>query len=227
MAHPSRSRGRPKTRARDRLIRLAARPPSWARGCQAEVGWSRLARPSLPTWIEPDGGRRLVEPTVAKAAPDPQALACSGWLVRPGPASHPPDQAPAAPVWRRFGAGRPGSAVTSAELAWGCRTLQAAGQAALRLVWATAPWHGSHPVRAWIRAHPAQVKRTARGVRSVAGWLPIQSPWLNASEATGAHGTRRVSEADGLLTIDQLADRVCSASGRPHEPHLGIPQKAA
>ena len=50
---------------------------------------------------------------------------------------------------------------------------------------------------------------------------------LNAIEATWVHGKRRVLEADGLLTIHQLADCVSDAYGCPHEPHLTIPEKAA
>ena len=57
--------------------------------------------------------------------------------------------------------------------------------------------------------------------------LPVKSPWLNAIEATWVHRKRRVLEADRLLTIDELADRVSDAYGCTHEPHLAIPEKAA
>jgi hypothetical protein len=40
-------------------------------------------------------------------------------------------------------------------------------------------------------------------------------------------GFRRVLEADGLLTGNQLADRVCDAYRCPHEPHLVMPEKVA
>jgi hypothetical protein len=64
-------------------------------------------------------------------------------------------------------------------------------------------------------------------VRIVACYLPSKSPWLNAIEAKWVHGKRRVSEADRLLTIGELADRVCDAYACPHEPHLTIPEKVA
>jgi len=65
------------------------------------------------------------------------------------------------------------------------------------------------------------------GVRVIACYLPIKSPWLNAIEATWAHGKRRVVEADRLLTIHELADRVADAYDCPHEPHLVMPKKVA
>jgi hypothetical protein len=82
-------------------------------------------------------------------------------------------------------------------------------------------------VRDWIRDPNRQVKQRGLGVRIIAGDRPSKSPWLNAIEATWAHGKRRVVEADGLLTIQDLADRVSDAYGCPQEPHLGMPNKVA
>jgi hypothetical protein len=67
---------RPKQRRRDRLIGWAATHPTWALGFQDETWWSRLARPALHAWAEPDQPLRLVEQTVATNDPDPKALAC-------------------------------------------------------------------------------------------------------------------------------------------------------
>jgi transposase len=212
-----------KQRARDRLLRLAATHPTWVVGFQDEVWWSRLARPSLRTWIEEDDRLRLIEQTVAKDDPDPKALACYGLLLR----ADPTDAAATDQMWLRFVDGRPVSAVTIDYLAWCCRKLQAQGKEALLLIWDNAPWHVSQQVRAWIRSHNRQVKRQGRGVRIIAGYLPSKSPWLNAIEATWVHGKRRVVEADGLLTATELADRVCDAYGCPHEPHLVMPKKVA
>ena len=75
MDHQPQSRVRTKKSARDRLIRLAARHPTWALGFQDEVWWSRLARPKLHAWVEADDRLRLVEQAVAKDDPDPKALA--------------------------------------------------------------------------------------------------------------------------------------------------------
>jgi DDE superfamily endonuclease len=221
--HESRPRVRPEKSARDRLIRLAASHPTWALGFQDEVWWSRLARPSLQTWIEEDDRLRLVEQAVAKDDPDPKALACYGLLLR----ADPTDDAATDELWLRFVDGRPVSPVTIDYLDWCCRKLHAAGKAALLLIWDNAAWHGSHQVRTWIRDHNRRVKRLGRGVRILACYLPSKSPWLNAIEATWVHGKRRVIEADGLLTADQLATRVCDAYGCPHEPHLVMPKKVA
>ena len=223
MDHESRPRVRPKKSCRDRLIRLAASHPTWALGFQDEVWWSRLARPGLRTWVEEDDRLRLVEQAVAKDDPDPKALACYGLLLR----ADPTNAGATDELWLRFVDGRPVSPVTIDYLAWCCRKLHAAGKEALLLIWDNAAWHVSHQVRAWLRDHNRQVKRQGRGVRIVAGYLPSKSPWLDAIEATWAHGKRRVVEADGLLTADQLATRVCDAYGCPHEPHLAIPEKAA
>ena len=223
MDHQPRPRVRTKKSARDRLIRLAATHPTWALGFQDEVWWSRLARPSLRTWIEEDDRLRLVEQAVAKDDPDPKALACYGLLLRRDRTDpHATDQ-----MWLRFVDGRPISPVTVDYLAWCCRKLHAAGKEALILIWDNAAWHVSHQVRAWIRDHNRQVKQHGRGVRIIACYLPSKSPWLNAIEATWVHGKRRVLEADGLLTGNQLADRVCDADRCPHEPHLVMPEKVA
>jgi hypothetical protein len=186
---------RAKQSARDRLIRLAATHPAWALGFQDEVWWSRLARPGLHAWAEGGDGVRLVEQAVAKDDPDPKALACYGLLLRADPS----EQDAADRMWLRFVDGRPVSAITAAYLDWCCRKLQAAGKEALLLIWDNAPWHVSQQVRAWIRDHNRRVKRDGAGVRIIACYLPIKSPWLNAIEATWAHGKRRVLEADGLL----------------------------
>ncbi len=182
------------------MIRLAASHPTWALGFQDEVWWSRLARPSLQVRTEEDDLLLRADPTATDAA----------------------DQ-----MWLRFVDGRPVSAVTIASLDWCCRKLQADGMEALLLIWDNAPWHVSHLVRDWIRDHNRQVKQQGQGVRIIADYLPVKSPWLNAIEATWVHGKRRVVEADGLLSINELADRDCAAYGCPHEPHLAIPDTAA
>jgi transposase len=221
--HQPRPRVRTKKSARDRLIRLAASHPTWALGFQDEVWWSRLARPSLQAWTEEDDLLRLVEQAVAKDDPDPKALACYGLLLR----ADPTDEQAVDQMWLRFVDGRPVSPVTIDYLDWCCHKLQADGMEALLLIWDNAPWHVSHLVRDWIRDHNRQVKQQGQGVRIIADSLPVKSPWLNAIEATWVHGKRRVHEADGLLTINELADRVCDAYGCPHEPHLTIPEKVA
>jgi transposase len=221
--HQPGSAVRPKKSSRDRLIRLAASHPTWVLGFQDEVWWSRLALPALSSWAEADQPLRLVERAVAKDDPDPKALACYGLLVRSAhPAGGWQEQ-----TWLRFVAGRPVSAITTEYLGWCCTKLAAAGKDALLLIWDNAPWHVSRAVRAWIRAHNQQVKRTGRGVRIIPGYLPIKSPWLNPIEPKWAHGKRRVVEPARLLTADELLDRVCAAFDCAPEPHLAIHQNVA
>ena len=171
---------------------------------------------------EPDRPLRLVEQTVAQDDPDPKALACYGLLVRWAEPDGWHEEA-----WLRFVDGRPVSALTTQYLAWCCAKLQAHGKTALLLVWDNAPWHVSQQVRAWIRQHNREVKRTGRGVRIVTCYLPIKSPWLNPIEPKWAHGKRRVAEPARLLPAAELIERVCAAFGCDHEPHLAISQDAA
>jgi transposase len=182
------------------------------------VWWSRLAHPALHAWAPPDRPLRLVEQTVAKADPDPKALACYGLLVRWW--TDGPDAPPHEAAWLRFVDGRPVSAVTTPFLAWCCEQLAATGKTALLLVWDNASWHLSKEVRQWIGAHNRRVKGTGRGVRLVPCPLPIKSPWLNPIEPKWVHGKRKVVEPTRLLTARELAQRVCAAFQCPYEPHL-------
>jgi transposase len=223
MDHQPRPPVRPKKSSRDRLIRLAASHPTWVLGFQDEVWWSRLALPTLSSWAEVDQPLRLVERAVATDDPDPKALACYGLLLR----SAEPGGGWQEKAWLRFVDGRPVSAITIEYLAWCCAKLAAAGKQALLLVWDNAPWHVSRAVRAWIRAHNQQVKSTGRGVRILACYLPIKSPWLNPIEPKWAHGKRRVVEPTRRLAAAELIDRVCATFGCAHEPHLTIHQDVA
>lgn len=168
---------------------------------------------------------RLVEQTVAKEDPDPKALACSGLLLRWAQADA--EAGWHEEAWLRFVDGRPVSAVTIEFLAWCCEKLAAAGKEALLLVWDNASWHLSRAVRRWIRDHNRQVKQSGRGVRILACYLPIKSPWLNPIEPKWIHGQRRVVEPARLLSAHELIERVCAAFDCPHEPHLAIPEQVA
>lgn len=181
--------------------------------------WSRLAHPALHTWAEADQGLRLVEQTVAKDDPDPKAQACYGLLVR----WWDPDAPGHEEMWLRFVDRRPVSGVTTVFLSGCCDKLVAAGKEALLLVWDNASWHVSKEVRAWIRAHNREVKRTGTGVRIVNCYLPVKSPWLNPIEPKWVHGKRRVVEADGLLTAAALRARVCAAFDCPEDEPLCLP----
>ena len=223
MDHQPRPGVRPKKGARDRLIRLAASHPTWAVGFQDEVWWSRLARPTLRTWIAEDERLRLVEQAVAPDDPDPKALACYGLLVR----SAAPAGGWGERVWLRFVDGRPVSSITTQFLTWCCDRLRADGKTALLLIWDNASWHSSAAVRTWIRAHNRRAKQIGTGVRIVNCPLPSKSPWLNPIEPMWLHGKRRVVEPARLLSRAELIDRICDAFDCPHEPHLTIPHELA
>jgi hypothetical protein len=195
---------RAKKKSRDRLIRLAATHPDWVLGYQDETWWSRLALPAMHAWA-PDGGPlRLVEQVVPKGDSDPKALSCYGLL-----------RADTGRMLLRFVTGRPVSQVTEDYLAWVCERLAAGGKTALLLVWDNAAWHVSNRVRGWIKAHNRAAKETG-GVRVVACFLPVKSPWLNPIEPKWAHGKKAVVEPDRLLTAAEVRARVCDYYGCAH-----------
>jgi DDE superfamily endonuclease len=202
------------------VIQRAMAQPTWALGFGDEVWWSRLAQPNPQAWTEADAKYKLQELTLPTNDPDPKALACYGLLVRPEPQQ--PDQ-----MWLRFVTGRPVRAVTIDCLAWCSAQLAAQGFTALLLIWDHASWHRSQAVRPWIRQHHQQVKRGATGVRIVVCHLPRKSPWLNPIEPQWVHGKRAVSEADRLLSADELAMRVYAYYGCEREAHLLMPKKVA
>lgn len=156
---------------------------------------------------------RLLQVEADKADPDPKALACYG-LLRDDTGG----------MLLRFVAGRPVSQVTEDFLAWVCERLHAEGKKALLLVWDNASWHVSKRVRAWIKAHNRRAKRDG-GVRIVACYLPVKSPWLNAIEPKWVHGKKAIVEPDRKLTAQEVEDRVHLYYGCEHvEP---LKQKVA
>ncbi len=210
---------RKKTR-RDSLIRLVLAHPTWALGFLDEVWWSRLAQPDQHRWVDVDDRTRLQELERRKEDADPKALACYGVLLRRRRQSA--DQ-----MLLRFVDGRPGSWVTIDFLTACCQELTAQSVPALVLIWDNASWHKSQMVRAWMRSHNQTVKQTGKGVRILPCLLPSKSPWLNPIEPKWVHGKRNVSEADRILSADELEARVCAYYGAPRSPHLVMPKKVA
>lgn len=182
------------------MIRLAQSHPDWVLGYQDETWWSRLAQPTLHTWTA-DEPLRLIELAAEKTDPDPKALACYGLLREDTGA-----------MLLRFVEGRPVSQVTEEFLAWVCQRLGREGKQALLLIWDNASWHVSQRVRAWIKAHNRQAKQTG-GVRILACYLPIKSPWLNAIEPKWAHGKKAIAEPERKLTAGETRERVCDYYG--------------
>ena len=173
-------------------------------GYQDETWWSRLARPAVHAWTADGQPLRLVEQSVPKADPGPKALSCYGLL-----------RADSGRMMVRFVSGRPVSQVTEDYLAWVCERLKAEGKTALLLVWDNAAWHVSKRVRAWIRAYNRDAKRKG-GVRIVACFLPIKSPWLNPIEPKWAHGKKAIVEPERLLAAHEVQTRVCDYYGCEH-----------
>jgi hypothetical protein len=202
--HQPRPGVRAEKKARDRLIRLAGSHPEWVLGYQDETWWSRLAHPAMHAWTTAGRPLRLVEQAVPKANADPKALSCYGLL-----------RADTGRMMVRFVAGRPVSQVTEDYLAWVCERLGAEGKKALLLVWDNAAWHVSKRVRAWIRTHNRTAKAEG-GVRIVACFLPVKSPWLNPIEPKWAHGKKAVVEPDRLLAANEVRTRVCDYYGCEH-----------
>lgn len=66
-----------------------------------------------------------------------------------------------------------------------------------------------------------------KGVRILPFYLPTQSPWLNPIEPKWVHGKRNVVEGNGLLTANQLIERVSAYYRSPLEPRLVIPEQVA
>ena len=130
-------------------------------------------------------------------------------------------------MFLRFVNGRPVSAVTIDFLKVCCQELEAQAVPVLVLIWDNASWQKSQIVRRWMRSHNQTVKQTGKGVRILPCLLPSTSPWLNPIEAKWVHGKRNVSEADHILSADELEARVCAYYGSPREPHLVMPKKVA
>jgi hypothetical protein len=194
--------------------------PTWALGFGDAGWWSRLAQPHQHAWTEAEAKEKLQALTLPTDAPAPQALACYGLLVRPGPLQA--DQ-----MGLRFVVGRPVSAVTIALLAWCSARLAAQGCTALLLIWDHASWPRRHAGRHWRRQHHRQGQQGAVGVRVVVCQVPRKSPWLNPIEPQWVHGKRAVSEADQRRSADELAMRVYASYGCEQEAHLVMPKKVA
>jgi len=50
---------------------------------------------------------------------------------------------------------------------------------------------------------------------------------LNPIEPRWVHAKKAVVEPDGLLSVQQLAERICAHFGCSYEPHLAIVEKVS
>jgi len=192
-------------------------------GFQDETWWSRFAQPNLSSWGAEHHPLRLVEQVKQKEDPDPKALACYGLLLR----WQETEELAIEKMLLRFVDGRPVSAITIQFLEWACQQIEALEKSVLAMIWDNARWHTSKAVRAWIREHNRGVKRSGKGVRILACFLPVKSPWLNPIEPKWTHGKRRIVEPEGALSKQALADRICATFDCPHDEHLFIPENVS
>ena len=166
-------------------------------GFADEVWFSRLVQPAPHAWTAGEALRLGLHPA-ERTDPDPKALACYGlWL----PARE--------RMLLRFVDGRPVSRVTCAFLAWVAEQLAAEGVRVLTLIRDNASWHISREVRAWVRMHNREVKRTGHGCRLLVCRLPGRSPWLNPIEPKWMHGKRAIVGPERKLTSAELKQRLC------------------
>jgi len=187
---------------------LAAAHPGWVLGYQDECWWSRLALPAMRARTAEGDRLRLAEGAVPAGDTDPKALSCYGLL-----------RSDTGRMMLRFVAGRPVSQVTEDYLAWVCERLKAEGKTALLLVWDNAAWHVSKRVRSWIRTHNRKA-RAEGGVRVVACFLPVKSPWLNPIEPKWVHGKRAIVEPEQVLSAAEVETRACQYYGCSRYEHL-------
>ncbi len=64
-------------------------------------------------------------------------------------------------------------------------------------------------MRAWVKEHNRQVKKTGQGVRFLVHRLPSKSPWLNNIEPKWVHGKRAIVEPDRKLKASEMKQRIC------------------
>ena len=189
---------------------MAGTQPDWAVGFEDEVWFSRLAQPSLHAWTTGKNDKnkplRLCVKQPDRHDKTAKALACYGLFVPEQIGS--PEQ-----MLLRFVAGRPLSAVTCDFLAWTCERLCRQGKRVLVLVWDNASWHVSQHVHRWIKRHNRQVKTSGSGVRLLVCPLPSRSPWLNPIEPKWVQGKRAVVEPQRVLSLEELAQRLCGYYG--------------
>ncbi len=168
----------------------------------------------MSTWRADKKPLRLCVKERAARDKTAKALACYGLFV---PAQFPQAQFPqAAPeqMWLRFVNGRPLSHVTCDFLAWTCERLwEQQGKRVVVLVWDNASWHVSREVKRWIKTHTRQVKTRGTGTRLLVCPLPSRSPWLNRIEPKWVQGKRALVEPERVLSLEELAQRLCRYYG--------------
>ena len=80
-------------------------------------------------------------------------------------------------------------------------------------------------MRAWIRAHNRQVKHQGQGVRILACYLPVKSPWLNPIEPMWVHSKRAIVEPTRLLSAHEPPHACAPITAVPtsHTSHFQNP----
>jgi DDE superfamily endonuclease len=170
----------------------------------------------MNAWHSKDASVGLVEQVWQKNDPDPKPFACYGVLWQHGPAA----DALRRQMSLRCVDGRPESRISTHLLEWICTKRQEQGKRNWLLIWQNASWHCSKQVRTWIREQNHKVKQENKGLPILPFVLPRKSPWLNPIAPKWVHAKKAVVEPDGLLSAQQLAERICTHFGCSYEPPL-------
>jgi len=178
------------------MIRLVASHPTWALGFQDEVWWSRLA--NLITSL---GRRRYVTNSKNCNAVKQTAIPRPG-LLWVACAKARTDRSDAATL-RRWS-----SCQRCHYRLFGCLLSALGGPivTALVMIWDNA--HGIKVKSFDLAPQPQPDRETnGRGRAYFSCLHPSKSPWLNSIEPKWVHGKRNVSEADRVLSADELETR--------------------
>jgi hypothetical protein len=82
-------------------------------------------------------------------------------------------------------------------------------------------------VRAWIKTHNRRAQAEG-GVRVVACYLPVKSPWLNPIEPRWTHWKKAIVEPNRLLTAAEVREQGRLYSGwDPESPLVQHTEKKA
>src|SRR5687767_238658 len=119
---------------------VAEADPEWAVGFEDECWWSRLALPTLSSWVEEGKPLRLIQQSVAKDDLK---------VRRPSPATGSLCARVQRDVVEVCGWSARERYITTQFLRWCTDKLEAVDKKVLLLIWDNASWHISKEVRRW------------------------------------------------------------------------------
>jgi hypothetical protein len=71
----------------------------------------------------------------------------------------------------------------------------------------------------------ARSSKRAKGFGFCPSFCPPKVAFINPIEPKWVHAKKAMVEPDGLLSAQQLAERICAHFGCSHEPHLSLSEK--